>query len=48
MSAPSRSCWAVLAELAQAGYVAVRGVRAIGPPEGPPADDRFKALLLRS
>ena len=36
----------VIEKLERAGYVAVRGSTAIGPPEGPPLNSRFKALGL--
>ncbi len=35
-----------LEHLARAGYVAHRGLRSIGAPEGPPSDAEFKALGL--
>lgn len=35
-----------IAQLTRQGYVAVRGSESVGPPEGPPSDDRFKALGL--
>lgn len=36
----------VVNRLERGGYVAVRGSTSIGPPEGPPADSRFRALGL--
>ncbi|MHC4121813.1 MAG: hypothetical protein ACYSWO_30445 [Planctomycetota bacterium] len=34
------------AKIEKAGYVCVKGCESIGAPEGPPADERFKALGL--
>ena len=35
-----------LEHLKRAGFVAHRGIQAIGAPEGPPSDSEFKALGL--
>ncbi len=43
---PTRNIDDLISKIRRQGYVAHRGLRSIGPPEGPPTDAEFKALGL--